>query len=70
MIRVLIRGQISSVPSVVQFHVAHSLLNVSNKVLKLKCPGACFSKVPIINGPGKLSPFTFKIDVSIVLHLT
>ena len=33
-------------------------------------PGARFSKVPIINGPGKLSPFTVKIEVSIVLHLT
>ena len=32
-------------------------------------PGARFSKVPIINGPGKLSPFTLKIEVSIVLHL-
>ena len=32
-------------------------------------PGARFSKVPIINGPGKLSPFTIKIEVSIVLHL-
>ena len=32
--------------------------------------GARFSKVPIINGPGKLSPFTVKIEVSIVLHLT
>ena len=32
-------------------------------------PGARFSKVPIINGPGKLSPFTVKIEVSIVLHL-
>ena len=28
------------------------------------------SKVPIINGPGKLLPFTLKIEVSIVLHLT
>ena len=28
-------------------------------------PGARFSKVPIINGPGKLSPFTFTIEVSI-----
>ena len=34
------------------------------------CTGARFSKVPIINGPGKLSPFTLKIEVSIVLHLT
>ena len=33
-------------------------------------PGARFSKVPIINGPGKLSPFTLKTEVSIVLHLT
>ena len=33
-------------------------------------PGARFSKVPIINGPGKLSPFTLKIEVSIVLHST
>ena len=32
--------------------------------------GARFSKVPIINGHGKLSPFTLKIEVSIVLHLT
>ena len=32
--------------------------------------GACFSKVPIINWPGKLSPFTLKIEVSIVLNLT
>ena len=33
-------------------------------------PGARFSKVPIINGPGKLSLFTLKIEVSMVLHLT
>ena len=33
-------------------------------------PGARFSNVPIINGPGKLSPFTLKIEVLIVLHLT
>ena len=33
-------------------------------------PEARFSKVPIINGPGKLSPSTLKIEVSIVLHLT
>ena len=33
-------------------------------------PGARFSKVPIINGPDKLSPFTFTMKVSIVLHLT
>ena len=31
-------------------------------------PGGRFSKVPIINGPGKLSLFTLKIEVSIVLH--
>ena len=33
-------------------------------------PGPRFSKVPIINGPGKLSRFPLKIEVSIVLHLT
>ena len=33
-------------------------------------PGARFSKVATINGPGKLTPFTLKIEVSIVLHLT
>ena len=33
-------------------------------------PAARFSKVPIINGPGELSPFTLKIEFSIVLHLT
>ena len=33
-------------------------------------PGARFSKVPIINGPGKSSPFILKIEVSNVLHLT
>ena len=38
-------------------------------VLTNKETGARFSKVPIINGPGKLSPFTLKIEVSIVLHL-
>ena len=32
-------------------------------------PGGCFLKVPMINGPGKLSLFTLKIGVSIVLHL-
>ena len=32
--------------------------------------GARFSKVPIINGPGKLSRYPLKIEVSIVLHLT
>ena len=35
-----------------------------------RSPGARFSKFPIINGPGKLSPFTLKIELSIVLHLT
>ena len=33
-------------------------------------PGARFSKVPIINGPGRLLLFAVKIEVSIVLHLT
>ena len=53
-----------------------SVLDTSRNVLTEKAweeavqgPGARFSKVPIINGPGKLSPFTLKIEVSIVLHL-
>ena len=33
-------------------------------------PGALFSKVPKINGPGKLFSFTLKTGVSVVLHLT
>ena len=43
-----------------------SIFNVSNNSF----PGARFSKVPIINGPGKLLPFILKIEVSIVFHLT
>ena len=39
-------------------------------LIPLYDPGARFSNVPIINGPGKLSPFTLKIEVLIVLHLT
>ena len=31
---------------------------------RLQSPGARFSKVPIINGPGMLSPFTLKIEGS------
>ena len=43
---------------------------LSNPLRRSNPPGACFSKVPIINGPGKLSPFSLKIEVSIVLHVT
>ena len=32
-------------------------------------PGTRLSKVPIINGTGKLSPFTLNIEVLVVLHL-
>ena len=42
-------------------------------VMQANCPrepGARFSKVPIVNRHGKLSLFTLKIQVSIVLHLT
>ena len=44
--------------------------NPVNFFFGIQNPGACFSKVPIINGPGKLSPFSLKIEVSIVLHVT
>ena len=37
---------------------------------RITVPGTRLSKVPIINGPGKLSPFTLKIEVSVVLHPT
>ena len=45
-------------------------LHLTNQWVWSKYPGARFSKVPIINGPGKLSPFTLKIEVSIVFYLT
>ena len=43
---------------------------VSEITINMTGPGARFSNVPIIKGPGKLLPFTVKIEVSIVLHLT
>ena len=43
------------------------LLSSSNQQLS---PEARFSKVPTINELVKLSPFTLKIEHSIVLHLT
>ena len=33
-------------------------------------PEACFSKVPIINGPGKLLLITFKTELSTVVQIT
>ena len=45
------------------------VLEIKFVVFVNKSPGVRFLKVPIINGPGKLSPFTLKIEVSIVLHL-
>ena len=44
--------------------------SVTDRHTILKGPGGRFLKVPIIKGPGKLSPFTLKIEVSIVLHIT
>ena len=41
-----------------------------HRAWRRKGPGARFSKVPIINGPDKLSGLPLKIEVSIVLHLT
>ena len=38
-------------------------------VIIINAPGTRFSKVSIINGPGKLLLFTFKIEVSIVLQI-
>ena len=53
------------------------MLNFHNQLLSRiirhfrnkKGSGAPFSKVPIINGPGKPSPFILKIEISKVLHL-
>ena len=44
---------------------------LGNKIISTehRGPGARFSKVPMIERPGKLSPFTLKIEVSVVLHL-
>jgi len=60
-----------------EFHQEVSILNLnkSQNNLELLCtavvvPGAHFSKVPIINEPGNLLPFTLKIEFSIVLHIT
>ena len=50
------------------FHGVCKLCNVSNVLVTPLLKGR-FSKVAIINGPGKLSPFTLKIEVSKVLHL-
>ena len=57
-------------PDVKWLFVRYVLVFLVLLALVLTRPGARFSKVPIINGPGKLSPFTVKIEVSIVLHLT
>jgi len=51
-------------------HCSDFVTNRYTESRKIMGPGARFSKVPIINGPGKLLPFTVKIEVSIVLHLT
>ena len=40
-----------------------SYLEMGSISVALLGPGARFSKVPIINGPGKLPPFTLKIEV-------
>ena len=52
------------------FLISDTGLESRRKLITVAGPGACFSKVPIINGPGKLSPFSKKIEVSIVLHVT
>ena len=79
----LINGFLVTTPSIVKYSFKKFLqmkvvvfcLGLYTTTLKaLSCQrsiesGARISKVPIINGPGKLSPFTLKIEVSIVLHL-
>ena len=53
-----------------EFELPGSTWDSVHQTLPANRSGASFSKVPIINGPGKLLPFTLKIEVSIVLHLT
>ena len=43
--------------------------SVETRMAFCAIPGARFSKFPIINKPGKPSPFILKIEVSKVLHL-
>ena len=60
-------------PTTTNTIILFSLLTLLNQTRYLETQlllGGRFWKVPIINGPGKLSPFTLKIEVSIVLHLT
>ena len=67
-----------SVKTVFSFSEHRNLVNIRRRIIRWVvydqlfdwrflfvgyCPGARFSKVPIINGPGKLSPFTLKIEV-------
>ena len=51
-------------------HVNELCKNGTSAIGALDVSGAYFSKVPIINGPCKLSPFSLKIEVSIELHVT
>ena len=63
------RGELGTSPCIFGIRAAPRNYQLDAEIGK-KWPGVRFSKVPIINGPGKLSPFTLKIEVSIVLHLT
>ena len=66
-------GQKSSFTFPLKFTSSPLPFLLTNPVVSSKTipdSGARFSKVPIINGPAKLLPFTLKIEVSVVLHLT
>ena len=45
------------------------VLEIKFVVFVNKSPGVRFLKVPMINGPGKLYPFTLKSRFQLVLHL-
>ena len=57
-------------PSIAHVNLDIKEMEKTAQVIFFLVSGGSFSKVPIINGPGKLSPFTLKIEVSIVLHRT
>ena len=63
------RGSLCLFPHKLLWKVEVVLRSQSGWIICAAGTGARFSKVPIINGPGKPSPFILKIEVSNVLHL-
>ena len=62
--------QIERIDFLLTLHLGENLYSHTDNLSQYGSSGARFSKVPIINGPGKLLPFTLKTGLSVVLHLT